>query len=392
VAERKWELSLAAENDAKIQHLARLTRGVVNHGAYDESVISRLSRYSMDVESDEMDAMLREYTDSEFYAKLDDQQRHEVERATRPVAGASWKYGSTPYEDGLWGFDGPVESQPYDAVGAVVLSGLAGAELFGKSERLDRYAAALEPDILRRAVLIGGVAMVMSGRRGWRSSISYRGTAQQGLVPETHIGGTIHGDFWTSRRHVFEQDPISPLGEKLPFAPLMERVYIPAYHSSEPSILAALLGYQVGYQKADAGQLYANLTTKFAATDAEQPGPFGDYGDRDGLDQAHHLSMMSEGGVGEGDVLARLIIYPGDFDSRCVLTAKQEGVEFAYIPYKNTEMEQRFTLPSHEIEDYAVTLFGSGFGRTSQSALMSVVAALRDGSPYSQPQRTERDF
>ena len=383
MSERKWQLSVAAENDNNIQHLARLTGGVVSHEAYDESLIAKLSRYDLALGGDDMDAMLREYTDGEFYKNLNDQQRYEVERATHPAVDASWKYGTKSHEDALWRFDGPVETQPYDGISGIVLSGMAGASVFGKSERLDRYAAALEPDILRRAVLVGGVAVVMSGRMGWQSSISYRGVAQQGLVPETQIGGTMHGDFWTSRRNLFEQDPVSPFGERLPFAPSMEQTYVPAYHSTEPAILAAMLGYQVGYQKADPAQLYADLTTRFKATGATQPGPFGDYGDRDGLTEAYYLSEMGKVGVKEDDILASLIIYPGDFDSRCVLTARRDGVEFAYTSGKHTEIERSFILPTQEIEEYVVTLFGSGFGRTSQSALLSVVAALRDGSPFS---------
>jgi len=111
-------------------------------------------------------------------------------------------------------------------------------------------------------------------------------------------------------------------------------------------------------------------------------GAFGDYGQDDGHHEAGFMDYLITQGIEEGDILANLTFLPQN-SSRFILTAKNEGVEFA-LGTENKENEtidmiRSFVVPADEIEDYAITLLQSGHGRTSQSALLNVMAGLRDG-------------
>jgi len=379
VSERKWQLSLAAENDVKIQHLVRLTGGLIKNGTYEGSVISDVTRRGMQYDSGTTQDILEGFAGGEFYAQLNDQQRHDVERATHLAEDASWKYGKRAYVDALWDFEGPVEVQPVEDIDTLVLGGAIGADLFGRSERLDRYALALEPDLLRRAVLVGGVALVVANGQAQEDGAAYLGQPKDGLVAQTYIGGSQHGDFWSSRRHRFTGDAQSPVGDVLPFAPELERAKSSAYHSSEALIMKAFLAYQVGFLGVDPHDTHESLRQRFATVKYSGGGNFADFGYEDGRMASHALGMLIESGVVEGDELASLTINPGNSDFRMVLTARREGVEFSTTSGNDSDL-RRFTIPSQEIEDYVVTLFGSGFGRTSQRALMDVIDTLHGGS------------
>ena len=377
MSERNWQLSLDAERDPKIQHLARLTSGVVEYTRHDDSVVTQLSRYENTFDGGiDVDKLFEGFTESEFHQQLTVEQKLHVTRVLNATPENAWRYGNAVHKDALWDYEGPVISRPFEPIDAAILTGLAGAELLGKSKRLDRYAEVLEPDLLKRAVLMGGVALVMASRRSWQTSVSYQGVSRNGLVSETDIGGTLHGDFFTDRRQRFDHDAISPLGERLPFAPpTNEHVYIAAYHSTEPRIMAAILAYQTSYKQIERHALHDSLAANVSAHIPSSGGAFADYGDGDGEREGFYLRALINKGVAEGDVLDRLTVYPGDFETKLVLTARAEGIEFANTS-KHGETMRRFILPAEEVEDYVATLLASNYGRTSKAALMAVIYAL----------------
>lgn len=385
MSERSWQLSLDAESDPKLQLLSNLVGKVVRGNS--EVLAAQLSgnfQFATTFDDDSIEDLLEQNASSEFYNGITLEQKTQVVRILNLSGEAIWRYGSKSYTDGLWDFVDYAEQIPFERRDALVLTGAVGIELIGMNKRLDRLSTAIQPNLFERSVLLGGVALVEVSKRRTNDSESYNGPNRDGFVPMTSIGGTIHGDFWTSRQLCFQENAIDPTGKARSFGPSFENVYLPAYHSTETRIMSSLLGYQVGYQGVQRKKLFGNLVQKSKRITQKGGGAFADFGDDDGYDDASTLEHLIEQGVSEGDVLANLIVYPQGTD-RLVLTAKKEGIEFknGKIDYARGTFEtsKSFVIPTEEIEDYVITLLGSGYGRTSQDALAMVIRTLEDGLP-----------
>ncbi len=376
--EREWQLSLDAENDQKMQLLSRLTSQVVR--ANSETIPAQLFESHYAYEDEDILDMVDEYLSGEFYASLTAEQKEYVSRAISLPADRTWRYGNKLYTDGLWDAEGAAFVHPLQSQDTLILTGLAGADLFGLSKRLDRLAAGIEPDVLKRAVLLGGVALASPHMRYSQPGVAYRGEAQDEMVPETYIGGTHHGDFWTSRGVRFEHDALSPIGEPSTFAPAVEKVHIPGYHGTETGVMRALLAYRAGYQGADRLEVFQKIAGYLQEQPTKGAGNFADFGDDDGFRDASVLGDVLEGEIKENDVLLNTLVTPDNHDLRLQLAVRKEGVEFAFMSDMG-ETIRSFVLPSNEIEMYAAQLIGSGYGRTSQWALVNIVKVLRDGKP-----------
>jgi len=380
-----WQVSLDTEDDPKIRLLSDLVGGTVR--ANSEFIAAQLisARYSFEtiLGDDGVEDLIDASVKSDFYDGLSRDDKKHVANILELPDESVWRYGSKLHTDGLWDAQGPVAEVAFERSDALVLNGAVGAELFGVSKRLDRLSAAVEPDMFRRAVLLGGLAMAGKGVyfRGFDGDF-YRGKEHDGLVPETTIGGDMHGDFRTYRQDRFRHDAIDPTGQSHVFGPSLERTLIPAYHSTETYILGSLLAYRAAFTGVERQGLFSNLVHKAATVTYRPGGAFGDYGQDDGHHEAGFMDYLITQGIEEGDILANLTFLPQN-SSRFILTAKNEGVEFA-LGTENKENEtidmiRSFVVPADEIEDYAITLLQSGHGRTSQSALLNVMAGLRDG-------------
>ena len=387
MSERTWQLSLDAESDPRLQLLSNLVGKVVHSNS--EVLAAQLSensfQFTTTFDDDSIEALLEQNASSEFYNGMTLEQKTRVVRILSLSDEAIWRYGLKLHTDGLWNFAAYAEQIPFKRRDALVLTGAVGIELIGMNKRLDRLSTAIQPNLFERAVLLGGVALAEGSKRRINDSESYNGVNHDGFVFTTSIGGTIHGDFWTSRQLCFQENAIDPTGKAQAFGPSFENVYLPAYHSTEPRIMSALLGYQVGYQGVERNKLFGNLVQKSKRITQKSGGAFADFGDGDGYYDAFTLKCLIEQGVSEGDVLAKLIVYPQSTD-RLVLTAKKEGVEFTHGKQDYDmgifETGKSFVIPAEEIEDYVITLLGSGYGRTSQDALATVIRTLEDGLPY----------
>jgi hypothetical protein len=392
VSERAWQLSLDAEQDPKIRLLSELVRKVV-HGN-NEILAGQLAsdpfQFTSTLDEDSIETILDDNATSDFYNKLSFEEKKKVTSVLNLSEEAAWRYGSKEYTDGLWDAEGYIAEVPFERRTALVLTGAVGIELVGMNKRLDRLAGAIEPNLFKRSVLLGGVALAIGSERRIQDNEFYRGTNQGGLVSETHIGGTIHGDFWTSRQIRFQHNVVDPIGVEHPFGPAFETILTPAYHSTEARIMSSLLGYAVAFQGVDRMDLLKDLVEDIETVSYKPGGAFGDFGDDDGYGDAAVLDYLIEKGIEEDEILANLIVYPQGKD-RLVLTAKKEGVEFMHAAqdYASGVMTpgDSFVVPTHEIKDYIVTLLQSGYGRTSQGALLNVIIALRDRKSNHQPDR-----
>jgi len=383
VSERDWQLSLDAEHNEKIKLLSTLAGQVVRGNG--ETLLGRLSESYGVYDEDEVAELIEEHLQSEFYALLNNDQKKQLLRSIEITPDKVWRYGNKTDEEALWDVEKPAYLKDISPEDSLVLSGLAGADLFGISKRLDRLAAGIEPDLLKRAVLLGGVALASPLTKHPQPGISYLGNFADGLRPETYIGGTHHGDFWTSRSLRFEHAVISPVGEALVFAPALEKIHIPGYHSTEPGVMRSLLAYQVAYKGIPSLDVFSKIEQLLWSQSPKGAGNFADFGEDDGRLDANMLDYLIKQGVDEDEVLLNTIVSPDNLDLRLQLSARKSGVEFAFLSGTD-EYIRSFILPSEEIEAYVAHLVGSGFGRTSQYTLVNIVRVLKDGPP----QRHER--
>jgi hypothetical protein len=379
VSERSWQVSLNGEQDPKNQILSALIGSVVDNN--NETLAARLRNDIFALRSEfadeNVELTLDEHAASVFYNRLIPDEKQQFIRVLDLGNDTSWRYGKKELTDGLWDSEVHIAEIPFERSDALVLSGAVGLELIGMSNRLDRLSKAIEPNLFCRTILIGGLAVTESRRNNVVNSTLYQTVLEGGLVAETKVGGTIHGDFWTSRQTRFQDSVIDPTGAAHVFGPAFETDSVPAYHSTETHILETLLAYQVLYQGVNPNKLYGSIVSKLDTVAIKGSGPFADFGQDDGYQAASSLFNQIEENVipHEGEVLKSLLIYPGIPNTRMNMTARENGVEFS-VTSEMEETVRSFVLPSNEIESYAITLFESGFGRTSQFSLLSVINGL----------------
>jgi hypothetical protein len=360
--------------------MSEIVTGIVANNS--ETLASQLSnRFTYNatvIDDDEVEHHFKTFYDSSDYRRLTEDQKKYVVKLPDLTADAHWRYGVRPSTDGLWDSEIHVQEVPFEPHDTLVLSGIVGQELVGMSKRLDRLSAVIEPDMFRRTVLIGGMAIAAGREEYTKDSEHFMSHDDDGISARTYIGGDIHGDFWTSRQKLFQTTARDPLGVLQHTAPSLEYIPVNAYHSVEPAIMRALLEYKVVYDGQDRDDLFRSLVGGMRGVSPTQAGAFGDYGHDDGEYEALHLNQrISDGNVQSGDILTSMIVQPQN-NNRLLLIARETGIEF-----QSDFSHRSFLLPSAEIEAYALTLLQSGFGRTSQSALARVIFGLRDGKPVS---------
>lgn len=354
------------------------------HTIDSSTMVDRLSGSSLILDDEEITQNISDYLSSDFFRTLADAQKAIVSKSLNVDESSLWAYGASDTDNTLFDLEIPIKRQAAREYDGLVISGLLGVQILGRKKKskltkeIDALASDIETDPLRKVILLGGVAIVADSLdSSWRQSISYiSAVGKDGLAYETHIGGSMHGDFSSSREARFAEYIIDPLGRKLIFGPRLENVSAPAYHSSEPAILSAVLGYYVNKTGVDNRfDLRERIERRLEAAQYRAGGNFADFGDGDGKIERGRLRSYLREGVVTGTTLESLIIYPGDFSTRLNLKAGENGVDF-FIGRHEGDEEYRFTIPDDEIEDYIVTLITSGFGRTSVGTLIDVLDVI----------------
>ena len=153
-----------------------------------------------------------------------------------------------------------------------------------------------------------------------------------------------------------------------------------AYHSSEPGILAALLGHQAARTDKNSLQdFHKNVSRRLEKLELVGGGNFADYGDGNGIFEARMLEhQLSEVGNRSGGVLGSFMIDAGNRDNVMTMVSTAAGVVFRHeMSRTRGTYSDVFTLPNDAIEDFVVALFQNNFGRTSPQALRRVLDVIR---------------
>lgn len=384
----QWELSQKAEQDPKIRELSEQIYNA--ESSFDEwLVMHSYLRSGQDLEDKEVEQDIKDYLCSDFFKSLDVRQKSAVVRSLIVDDSSEWAYGSSSSNndaDTLFDYEHSVKKQPARTHDKLVISGLMGEQILSRRKRtkvtkeINALASEIEPDRLARVILVGGAAVTsdifLSKYRDYNSYLSQ--PDENGVLYETRIGGSLHGDFYSSRHVRFAEHIIDPLGRKQIFGPQSERFYAPAYHSTEPIILASILGCyanSVGVKKSR--EIYRRVSSRLETARFSGGGQnfFADFGDEDDDAGQPLLRELIRDGVNIGDTLASIIIIPGNFTTRLNIKAGVKGVDF-YVADGEKE-DFRFTIPDGEVEDYVVAMATSAFGRTSPQTLIDIVDVLR---------------
>lgn len=371
----------------------------MEHLSFPGSEPLRVARYHLDagrvsaraIQEDE-DAF-NIFTHSRYFRAYDQESSRWAGQAWR--SPGHWHYGTRESDDGLWAEEVSVETRPVDRMGRYVLSGLLGSGILKLDARLNREALRIEPEPLRRAIMVGGAAMTVVTNPLHKSRGEHEGARYEfvhsGRYVEAFVGGNLHGDFLSLRLERAEglvRDSSTQGEVDHYYAPALESQKAYAYHSVEPAITRSLLTYLVGYLKRAPLDVYRECTDAINARGSstgsrlEVAGPFADYGDDDGSRQASslvgHLKLLSDGDLEPlrvGSVLGSFIVQP-QHDAWLELSIVPEGVRVENTGPSGRRYDGGYTLSPAEIPLFIAALASGRGGRTGSQAIHRVVRAL----------------
>jgi hypothetical protein len=389
--ERRWEFALGVIEQPQFQELARTVLHIQANLSGDLKTWDVFGRTRpMDETKEVVDLAWTRYINGDHYQSLDATDRQRVQRAYAAMNEThQWAYGMKKDEESLLGDETAVYRQPAYQSDSFILTGVVGADFLRVANKkakndLETQLQIVEGRLAQLRVL--GVLAVMAAGDILQTepSAAYASPEVDGIVNITSIKGTFHGDFSTARqpRTTFIKDPF---GEASLFGPRLEPQKAFAYHSTEPSILAALLRYQVQVTGVTPQALHAQITQRLEeASRHTKGGAFGDFGQENGKSETRLLkqALRSEKPA-NGDILTSQVIFPAE-DNRFQMYVTEQGIgvrmtpneKFAYLR-KDWQVE-RFEIPKEEVNDYIVTLMSAGGGRTSYTALKNVLDGLLD--------------
>ena len=201
-----------------------------------------------------------------------------------------------------------------------------------------------------------------------------------GVVREISFAPDFHGDFRIAVGESFRDGSLTPLGDKVPFAPAGEKKLFAAYHSVEPEILMAAMRYLeiIGMSKKEQAKIYSSILQK-AKTDLPA-GNFADFGDDntrqylDDITDEQWWQKTIEFAQDKGELM-HYPITPGNNDYLFVIAIANNN-----FVIKNVSSSQSEELPigKEEIEDFLTLLISSPGGRTSAHTLVDMVIARLD--------------
>ncbi len=198
-----------------------------------------------------------------------------------------------------------------------------------------------------------------------------------GVVREIAFAPDFHGDFRIAVGESFRNGSLTPLGDKVLFAPTAEKKVFAAYHSVEPDILLAAMRYLeiIGMSKKEQAEIYSNILHK-AKTDLPA-GNFADFGSdniNEYIDEIENEEWWQQNleFARNNEELMRSIVVPGRDDYSFVIAIDQ-----GRFVIKNVSSSQSAELPleKEEIEDFLTLLISSPGGRTSAHTLWDMVIA-----------------
>lgn len=357
--ERAWEATPRVAEDPDMVRLKERVADVA-----DEYNTLLDARWYDPVE--ERRARLRQMVSS-IRAKADPDERGRLDA----IVGMSPGHGRWWYGDTL--------RLPSDNTDRLVLSGIAGYELLLADKALRRVRVGRS--LFETAILLGGLhAVLLSERaRDDSSSVSYEGKEADGLVAETSIGGSMHGDFVLSRRTHFTAPVIDPTGQPREIAPTPSDETVYGYHSVEDEVLAALLWRHASdHSDEELHTLHARIIERMSRSQEGRGSVlYADFGDRGGHIMPGVLrNCIAERRHVEADqVLASIFVSPLS-DQELLLVAKPEGVLFCNTTSGADEASRSLLIPTEEIEDFIVTLLRNGHGRTGTHSLIAVLDVI----------------
>lgn len=383
--ERQYQLSEEAAKNPKIQELAHLIKEEAEENYYGDEpdIISFQTSYLLS----ENDGRAEKLITSDAFKQLSNIEKHEVIAALEIDETRTWGFGLADDPEALLvDVKVPRVRAAAHVTDALVLSGAIGHEVSG-AESIQTLASEIEPDRHRRNMLLGGVVLhKLEGPQWLQLRYQSYDTLEHGdeLGYRTWIGADFHGDFRTVRQTIFRSGAIDPLGRKQAFGPNQE-VVVGAYHSIEPTILRALLEYQVVYAGYSKQQLFDTIVKKLEHAHAtihpngpfDMP-PFADFGQNNAAHDARLLQVTIDEDNNEiGRKLIDVPTGPGHaLKIRFQLVAENDGVTFATTSEDASDSSTRFSLSKNEINEYITVLMSTEIGRTSRGALRNVLGAL----------------
>ena len=289
--------------------------------------------------------------------------------------------GLLPFDDDFPPYKAPDYTIRAGQLSRYVLSGMVGAHLLTRNKELDAIAAKIEEQRLARAILVGGACITADA--GYVSlfdrSTLYKSQGADEIEHTTHLGADIHGDFRMLRYSRFRGEVRdSATGLSHYFAPAFDYIPLGAYHSQEPNITEALLGYLLTHKQVQPSSLRKRLMSRIIEIDSHihsRHGAFGDFDDADGVRQGTTITdiVHKVKDYEPRETLARLPILP-QHEQMLELTAVQGGVRFS-------NGDESFTLPDQEIEEYIVALACAVGGRTTPRAHLTIIDSLSGKVP-----------
>lgn len=319
---------------------------------------------------EEQRARLRQMVSS-IHAKADPDERGRLDA----IVGMSPGHGRWWYGDSK----GAAPELPSDNTDRLVLSGIAGYELLLADKALRR--ARVGRTLFEKAILLGSLHATLLSEQAddGGSSVSYRGREVDGLVAETRIGGSMHGDFVLSRRTHFTAPVIDPTGKPREIAPVPRDEVVYGYHSIEDEVLAALLWRHASdHSDEELHALHARIARRAPqAQEGRGAMLYADFGDRGGHIMPGELQdqLANRRQIEPDQVLARILVSPYS-DQKLLLVAKPEGVLFCNTASGVDEATRSLLIPTEEIEDFIVTLLRNGHGRTGAHSLIKVLDVI----------------
>lgn len=283
------------------------------------------------------------------------------------VSGEAWRIGARNEDSGLFALEIPEKTLPSSLYDGLVLSGALGWHLDDDKDLLEFGKA---HDIGARATYqIAGAAASTLDELWLRG---YYAREYGSFRAEQYIGADLHGDFRTVRTISAAQQITAPGGEHVEFAPLVSREIVHGYHSTELTIVRALLEQ---LQQALPGDIYNSaartLLERLPSQDKENRSLFADFGD----DSVERLLPPRTELIEDGEVLESFIDAPGSSSGVTKLIYSREGLVFNYSATGSSGVFKTvMTIPNDEITDFIVALGHSGQGRTSVHHIHQLVA------------------
>jgi len=370
-----WVQSVESETRPELAEIGRLAREVIPSTQFRNYVLMR-SIYSGD---GSMADVASSVVGLSYYKEAPRSEKGKIEAAL--FGDASWIYTTQSSDDGLWKDVVASRAAPVDVASRLVLSGALGDSLFEADPALLAMAEKYRTTYLDRAILVGGAALAAETR--YLESLSTHGYyaslhVSEQLQWQTYTGGTLHGDFRTSR----SARPIGSVKDTIDsnrehhFMPAIYDERAAAYHSTELGILGALLFHLVVNKGVEASTLLQTLYERLETLKIHVGGAFADYGYDDGEREARELydNLKHEKPKTYRTFYSSVVHPNGDNPERFHIDLQPDGVVMCN---RNKKVElSRMMIPNEEIEEYIVALISGGGGRTSPRAMIRVIDAL----------------